>query len=457
MAGPDARRRARLLNILLIGLAVISVVILVSTSLVQVFGSLEFQQASTTYTAGATLIVGIIVIYAANRFWSEKVAGTLFLTLLILIIYTSDSLYESVWGRNMLTLAIPIFMASVILPPSSSFVIAILINISSLVITYTESFDLNIIGGLSYFAVAFASWLAARSMERAVLELRQTNSELDQRVIQRTAQLQETNVQLEHEIKARKRASDALVVARDRALEASRLKSQLLANVSHELRTPLGAILGFAEMLRNGYYGSVSEKQGETITKIIETNQDLTKLVGELLDQAQLEAGKLKLQNVLFQPKDMLEGAENQLQVLAQEKGITLTCEIDPTLPQKLVGDPARLQQILMNLGGNAIKFTPKGIVSISLCRENEHEWALAVKDDGIGIPKKAQTYIYEPFRQVDGSITRMHEGSGLGLSIVKELTTQMKGRILLESKRGQGSLFSVILPLSTSIKEMQS
>jgi signal transduction histidine kinase len=376
---------------------------------------------------------------------------------LIGILYTTDTLYESVWGRNMVALAMPIFIASVILPPPSSFVIAGIVSASSLFIASKESFDPNIIGAAAYLAIAFVSWLSARSLERAVQELRLINRELDQRVFERTAQLKETNVQLEQEIEARKRASDALVVARDRALEASRLKSQLLANVSHELRTPLGAILGFAEMLKGGYYGPVSEKQGDTITKIIETNQDLTQLVGELLDQAQLEAGKLKLQAVLFQPKDMVEGVENRLQVLARENGLTLTCEIDPALPPKLVGDPARLQQILLNLGGNAIKFTPSGTVSISLYPENEYEWAMAVKDEGIGIPQKAQAYIFEPFRQVDGSITRIHEGSGLGLSIVKQLTTQMKGRIQLESEQGKGSLFTVYLPLRTSIKEKQS
>jgi signal transduction histidine kinase len=348
-------------------------------------------------------------------------------------------------------------MASVILPPVSSFHTAGVVILVSIAITYYQSFEINFIGHITYTTVAFVSWLASRSMDRAVQELRQTNRELDQRVIERTSQLKETNNQLEQEIEARKRASDALVIARDQALEASRLKSQLLANVSHELRTPLGAILGFAEMLKGGYYGQVSEKQGETITKIIETNQDLTKLVGELLDQAQLEAGKLKLQDILFQPKDMLEGAEAQLQVLAQENDLTLTCKIDPALPQKLAGDPTRLQQILINLGGNAIKFTPRGTVSIFLYPENEYEWAMAVKDEGIGIPKKAQAYIFEPFRQVDGSITRIHEGSGLGLSIVKQLTTQMKGRIKLESEQGKGSMFTVYLPLRTSIKEKQS
>ncbi len=448
MAAPDARRRARLLNILLMGLAIISLVAILATAVIQIATSLTQQEANITYLASAALIGGIIAIYVINRYWSGQLASTLFLLLLVGILYSSDTTYHSIWGRNMITLAIPIFMASVILPPAASFVMAGIVSVAALIIASIESFDPNIIGVATYFAVAFVSWLSARSMERAVLELRLTNRELDQRVAQRTAELHETNIQLEQEVEARKQVNAELVVARDRALEASRLKSQLLANVSHELRTPLGAILGFSEMLRGGFYGPVNDKQRSTINKIIETNQDLANHVSELLDQAQLEAGKLKLNNRVFEPGELLLEVANRLGVLAEEKGLELVHEIDPDLPITLVGDPPRLQQILTNLLGNAIKFTTNGIVTASVCRVNEDEWALAVQDTGPGIPQEAQEYIFEPFSQVDGTRTRVHEGSGLGLSIVKNLVTLMNGRIILKSESGQGSLLTVILPI---------
>lgn len=448
MAAPDIRRRARLLNILLMGTSLIIVGVLLTTIAGQLIGTILSREAWVTYGSAIPFLGVIVGIYAINRYWSENVAATLFLLLFVAVLYLNDTPYESVWGRNMLALAVPIFMASVVLPPPASFAVAGLVTLIGLGITYFQAFDINFIGVAAYFVVAFASWLASRSMERAVLELRESNRVLDQRVAERTAELKETNVQLELEIEARKQVNAQLIVARDQALEASRLKSQLLANVSHELRTPLGAILGFAEMLRGGFYGQVNDEQRSTINKIIETNQDLTGLVAELLDQAQLEAGKLKLNDQPFEPGNLLLDVIDRLSILAEEKGLALVHKIDPALPITLVGDSSRLQQILMNLVGNAIKFTVKGTVTVSASWISDGEWALAVEDTGPGIPPEAQEYIFEPFRQVDGSITRVHEGSGLGLSIVKQLVTLMNGRVSLTSELGQGSRITVALPI---------
>jgi signal transduction histidine kinase len=448
MAAPDVRRRARLLNILLVGTAVIIIIAVLITGSGQLAGRLTSQAAWGTYATAVPFIIIMAAIYAVNRFWSGRVAATLFLLIFIAILYLSDTPYESIWGRNMVTLTIPIFMASVLLPPVVSFHTAGMIIVVSLGITYFESFEPNYLGSMTYLAVAFVSWLASRSMDRAVIDLRQINRELDQRVVERTAELQETNIQLESEIEARKKASAELVIARDKALEASRLKSQLLANISHELRTPLGAILGFAEMLRGEFYGPVNEQQRTTISKIIETNQDLTGLVAELLDQAQLEAGRLKLNYRVFEPGELLLDSATRLSILAEEKGLEFIREVDPDLPVTLIGDPARLQQVLTNLLGNAIKFTEEGRVTASVYRVDAHEWALAVQDTGPGIPEEAREYIFEPFRQVDGTITREHEGSGLGLSIVNQLVGLMNGRIELQSEMGQGSLVTVALPI---------
>lgn len=448
MAAPDARRRARLLNILLVGTAVIIIIAVLITIVGQTIGQITAQSAAGTYITAIPFFLAMAAIFAINRYWSGRVAATLFLLFFITIMYLSDTPYESIWGRNMITLTIPIFMASVLLPPAVSFHTAGTIIGISLIITYRESFDPNYLGSMTYLAVAFVSWLASRSMDRAVVDLRQINQELDQRVIERTAELQETNLQLESEIEARKKASAELVIARDKALEASRLKSQLLANISHELRTPLGAILGFAEMLQGEFYGPVNDQQRTTISKIIDTNRDLTGLVAELLDQAQLEAGRLKLNYRVFEPGELLLDSASRLSILAEEKEIEFIQYIDPDLPVTLVGDPVRLQQILINLVGNAIKFTPEGHVTVSVYRVDAHEWALSVKDTGPGIPAEAHEYIFEPFRQVDGTITRVHEGSGLGLSIVSQLVALMNGRVDLESEMGQGSLVTVILPI---------
>jgi signal transduction histidine kinase len=262
--------------------------------------------------------------------------------------------------------------------------------------------------------------------------------------------------QVQQELAERKRAEQAMARARDRALEASRLKTELLAKVSHELRTPLTAILGFSEMIQEGIYGPISDEIQETTAKIIESTHYLTSLVTELLDQAQLEAGKLKLEIGRVAPVDIVRTVQSRMNVLAQAKGLTLTTNIAPELPATLAGDQKRLEQILVNLVSNAIKFTEQGEVRLDLYCSDAIHWAIQVSDTGPGIPVEAQTHIFEPFGQVDGSSTRQHGGTGLGLSIVKQLTTLMGGYVTLKSEIGQGSTFTVFLP-SQPIVENQN
>jgi PAS domain S-box-containing protein len=253
---------------------------------------------------------------------------------------------------------------------------------------------------------------------------------------------------MQQEIAERKRAQEELAVARDQALAASRFKSQLLAKVSHELRTPLGAILGFTEMLEGGVYGHISAPQKEIIGDILESAHYLTNLVNELLDQAQLESGKLKLNLGLFSPAQLVRHVETSMRVLAYKNGLELLVDIAPDIPPTVSGDRARTRQILINLVGNAIKFTEQGQVAIRVYCANTTHWTMQVSDTGPGIPAPIQTIVFEPFQQADGSSTRKHRGYGLGLSIVKQLTELMGGQISLESEIGRGSTFTVELPL---------
>jgi PAS domain S-box-containing protein len=246
----------------------------------------------------------------------------------------------------------------------------------------------------------------------------------------------------------RKRTEQALIVARDQALEASELKTELLAKVSHELRTPLTAIIGYGEMLHEHVYGPLSSEQRSATDAIIHSAKNLKHLVNDLLDQAQLESGQLQLRATLFSPADLVAQVQPRMKLLAEAKGLKLCDDIAPDLPAAVSGDPARIQQILINLVGNAIKFTDEGIVKVRVHRPDRSHWAICVSDTGSGIPNEAHSLIFEPFRQVDGSATREYGGTGLGLSIVKQLTTLMSGRITVESEMGQGSEFTVVLPL---------
>jgi signal transduction histidine kinase len=171
--------------------------------------------------------------------------------------------------------------------------------------------------------------------------------------------------------------------------------------------------------------------------------------VNDLLDQAQFETGKVNLNVNPLSVAEMVNQVESKMIVLAQAKGLTLTTNIGADLPSTLVGDQNRLQQILVNLISNAIKFTKTGGVQVRLYQAGPAHWAIQVTDTGIGIPVEAQAYIFEPFQQVDDSTTRGHIGIGLGLSIVKQLTALMGGQITVESEVGQGSNFTLFFPLN--------
>ena len=236
----------------------------------------------------------------------------------------------------------------------------------------------------------------------------------------------------------------------ERAVEADRLKSQLLTSVSHELRTPLNAIKGYAQLLSEEAYGSNTREQQTTFQRILINTTQLQGMVNNLLDSAQIEQGKLSLQKSQFAPADLIETTHSALNILAKTKGLELTSEITPDVPATLTGDMLRLQQILFNLTSNALKFTESGTVQARIFLPDASHWALQVIDTGIGIPSEVQADVFKSFWQVDSSATRQYRGSGLGLSIVKQLAELMEGEVTLTSQPGIGSTFTVIFPMQS-------
>jgi PAS domain S-box-containing protein len=253
------------------------------------------------------------------------------------------------------------------------------------------------------------------------------------------------------DITALKQAKDALALSRDQALDASRFKSQLLSRVSHELRTPLGGVLGYAELLQYKMFGELNDKQVEALGNVVESTRYLTNIVNDLLDEAQIESQSVTLHYDNFKTADLLERVTDTMQVLANKKGLEFEAFIASDLPEKLRGDFKRLQQILFNLTGNAIKFTTTGKVHILLSASSPTKWCMEVSDTGAGIPVEEQQNIFEPFRQVSNALTRENRGSGLGLAISKQLIELMGGKIALKSEVGVGSTFTVTLPIIQS------
>lgn len=238
------------------------------------------------------------------------------------------------------------------------------------------------------------------------------------------------------------------------AQEADLFKTRLIARVGHELRTPLGAISGMTEILQQGSHGSLNGKQNELVDRILVNCQTLNTTFSELLEQADIHARNIEVKQESFSPAKLLDRIEDGFGKLAEQKGLEFYLHIAPDLPSQLVGDPGKIEQILINLILNAIKFTEKGSIAVALDRLDPGEWTVRVTDSGIGIPEDQQEKIFEPFRQVDESRTRKYGGLGLGLTIVRQLVTAMNGHVTLESKPGRGTAITVTLPLVEPIIE---
>jgi signal transduction histidine kinase len=544
---PDEIRRRGLVNILSIGVLICALLALVVTAIVIISSPEKLKNSGVSLLLASIFIfvLGTLSIYFINK-RSSRLAAFLLLTLFTIGSAFSDTPEQLSIGRSSFIFVLPIAISSLIISPSSSFIFAIVNGIIVLKLSNLAGVFPNFAAIIGYFLVALISWLSSRSLEQALRELRDINTNLDQIVKERTHALAEAltrerieagrsqailesitdgvivfdtqgsaiqanpalsnliNVPLMNIVNstvsdlvdsspmdAKNRGtlagiltkpskqhdshrvewgnktlsvSSGQVLDRDssevgtvavfrdftKEAELEKMKSAFVAMVSHELRTPISAILGYAEIFKEQIYGPLNEKQANMTNRIISNSRRLLNLINDLLDQAQMEAGKLKIKYETITPSELLENLHSVMDKLTEDKGLALTSELDTDMPETLFGDSARLQQILVNLVNNAVKFTQEGSIHVQLSKLENMKWGISITDTGQGIPKEEIPYIFDTFRQVEGTTTRLHGGFGLGLSIVKQLVNLMGGNISVESELGKGSTFSITLPLDT-------
>jgi PAS domain S-box-containing protein len=258
-----------------------------------------------------------------------------------------------------------------------------------------------------------------------------------------------------NDITSRKQQQETLQRALLEAKSANELKSAFLANMSHEIRTPLGAILGFAEILADP---NTKPEDRQQFVSIIERNgRLLSRLIDDILDLSKVESGLLELEIIPFSLRRTLETLQSNIQMVAQNKALSVELEIDEQMPDELIGDPTRLSQILMNLLQNAIKFTDRGQIQWKISSQANVIF-FDIIDTGIGMTPEQASKLFVPFRQADESITRRYGGTGLGLALSRKLAQLLGGDIqLVESEVNKGSRFQVHIPLTYKKPQLEA
>jgi signal transduction histidine kinase len=246
-------------------------------------------------------------------------------------------------------------------------------------------------------------------------------------------------------------ATRDLLLANRKLENASNLKSRFTARTSHELRTPLGAIVVTTDLMQREAYGPLTPKQADSLDRMMRSAKRLKGLIDDVLDLSKIEAGELELAERFFEVNRLVESALSSVEIQAQEKGLKLSMETSPEMPRFMIGDDMRLSQVLVNLIHNAIKFTERGEVSLSIEPTDDDNWRITVQDTGQGIHEDSLERIFQEYQQEPSAdATEQSHGSGLGLAITRHIVEIMGGKISVDSAIGQGSTFQITLPLRT-------
>jgi signal transduction histidine kinase len=366
------------------------------------------------------------------RRWGQEgrteLAGYCFLTYYMLVIGVNTATIGGLSPIMAPGLLLLVAISGLILPPLHSFIIAAIASgvfIAGLAVLYSGT---QVAGLTLPLAEAFVAVMVVAALAFMALISQLVTSDLRKALDEATFDLVEANRKLK---------------------TASEMKSQFTARTSHELRTPLSAIIAFTDLALRDSYGPLSGKLREALGHVFSSARHLKGIINDLLDLSKIEAGQLAIVDEPFPLAELIETVESSSAEVAAEKGLHWSLYSDPDMPATLRGDVSRVGQVLVNLAGNAVKFTDKGEVALRIVRRGVDRWQVQVKDTGAGIPEDQREAIFEAYKQLgNGSANAKTGGTGLGLAITRHLVRLMGGSIYVESTLGKGSTFTVELPL---------
>jgi signal transduction histidine kinase len=490
---PNDRRRRQVLNILLIVFTTLTLLVII-LSLLVIYYHLDPHGSADekSYLFSSILFIVInILLLIANR--SPKIPGWLtamiFVTLIIISLTQADTSEQLYNGRSLIFWVFPIMIAAIIWRPAYTFMIAALISGLIWLFSHNANGTANYFSIIGLFAVAFVCWLGMSIANRAISDARRHAASLEAilnsiadgvlvlnpqgnfisanpallRMVPENELREiifkplEKTIQWKHKVFTVTASPvpgvGSVAIFRDetRRHETERARDSLLATVSHEFRTPLAAVMNYLEMLLmlNQMGKTNSEAFNQHLARALDNSRRLHELVSNILDQAQIQAGVLELKQQLFNLPALLEKSRQLLDVLLKQKDLSYELTIARNVPTEITGDPERLHQVLINLIGNAIKFTNQGGIKVKVSLPQEETLSIEVVDTGPGIPEEQLPDIFEAFRRSSNYVHRERQGAGLGLSISKEIVTLMGGEISVSSALGVGSAFTIWLPYS--------
>lgn len=450
LENPDLRRRARLLNVLLLGVAGVSIFALIILAFTDLFDLAT--NSNVLYLGSLLVLLGTGLIFIANRRGKVDFASSVLLGLLTVVFTFADTPQNVVQGRTLFMFVIPILMASFLIRPYSSFVMAAIITAIHLVIAASADVPAySPIGLAALFVIALIAWLASSGLENALAELRVINRQLDQRVLERTHELAQANLQLESQARELVDANTKLeeqahklADANLRLTELDALKSKFVSDVSHELRTPISNLRIYLEMMEEAR----PEKRERYRAVLQEETRRLENLVRDILDLSRLEMGMINIVLDWQNLNMIVEQVVVANQPRAEVKGLTLTWDLDENLP-KIWADASQMNQAINNLVANAINYTPEGQVRVKIWYDTENQQIrLMVEDTGLGIDPEDLPHLFDRFYRGKHAGQSTIPGSGLGLAITKEIVDRHGGSIDVQSILGKGTTMIVDLPV---------